>query len=110
MSEAREQYRALALSWAAASDDPDMANSLFREHHALYRSMRDSEAGRAAISGFLDDPVPAVRLLAATHSLTWDPERAEDVLERIENEGGVMAMDAKWTLRSHRNANLDLDW
>ena len=46
----------------------------------------------------LDDPVTPVRLLAATHSLQWEPDRAQLVLQEIEQEGNPYAVDAKWTL------------
>ena len=104
------RYRLLAVDWEAARDDPDEANRLFRQHHSLYKLMRTTAAGRAAILGLLDDPVAAVRLLAATHSLAWDEQRAARVLEELQDEGSPLAVDAKWTLRSYRNGKLDLDW
>src|SRR4051794_5562617 len=52
------------------------ANSVIRAHDSLYKKIRDSAAGREAIGGLLDDPVTAVRVLAATHSLTGEPGRA----------------------------------
>jgi hypothetical protein len=51
-----------------------------------------------------------VRLLAATHSLRLEPERAQLALEEIEQEGSLYAVDAKWTLRSYRSGKLNLDW
>jgi hypothetical protein len=106
----RTQYRNLAVEWDEARDDPPTANRLFDDLHRLYKDMRASEEGREAIAGLLDDPITAVRLAAATHSLGWEPERAVDVLEEIQKEGGLHAVTAKWTLRSYRNAKLDLDW
>ena len=106
----RSQYRAMAMDWDAACDDPQKANRLFKAHHAFYKTIRDSSAGREAISGLLDDPVTPVRLLAATHSLGWDPQRAQTVLEEIEREDNLFAVDAKWTLHSFRSGKLNLDW
>ena len=106
----RAKYRAVAVEWGEARDSPDQANRIFNAHHALYRRIRDSGAGREAITGLLDDPVTAVRVLAATHSLAWEPERAAQVLQGIEKESSVHAVDAKWTLRSYRNGKLNLDW
>jgi Domain of unknown function (DUF2019) len=106
----RTQYRTMAVDWDAAGDDATEANRLFKAHHALYKTIRGSPDGRQAISGLLDDPVTAVRLLAATHSLQWEPQRAQVVLEEIEHENNLYAVDAKWTLRSYRSGKLNLDW
>ena len=104
------EYRALAVEWGEARDRPDQANRIFKAHHALCKRIRDSAVGREAITGLLDDPVTAVRVLAATHSLTWEPGRAVRALQEIEQESSLYAVDAKWTLRSYRNGKLNLDW
>ena len=106
----RAEYRALAIEWGEARDSPDQANRIFKAHHDLYKTIRDSAAGREAITGLLDDAVTAVRVLAATHSLSWEPERAAHALQEIEKESSPYAVDAKWTLRSYRNGKLNLDW
>jgi hypothetical protein len=110
IDELRAEYRALAVEWGEARGNPERANRLLKAHHALYRQIRESAAGRKAITGLLDDPVTAVRVLAATHSLAWESSRAVRALEDIEQEDDLYAVDAKWTLRSHRNGKLDLDW
>jgi hypothetical protein len=84
VDELRNQYRDLVLAWETERDNPNKANKISRRHHAFYKSIRDSAEGRGAIVGLMGDPVTAVRLLAATHSLRWLPERAESVLEHIE--------------------------
>lgn len=106
----RAQYRDLAVDWDAARDNSDEANRIFKAHHALYKRLRDTPTGRRAIASLLDDPVTPVRLLAATHSLQWEPDRAQLVLREIEQEGNPYAVDAKWTLRSYRSGKLNLDW
>jgi hypothetical protein len=107
----RAQYRALVIDWDAAKGTPGKANQIFSTHHALYKRLRDWPAGREAITGLLDDPVTAARLVAATHSLRWEPERAQRVLEEIEQQpAGLYAVDAKWTLRPYRAGTLNLDW
>lgn len=106
----RAEYRSLAVAWGEARDSHEEANRIFRAHHALYKSIRSSAAGREAITGLLDDPVTAVRVLAATHSLAWEPDRAAKALQEIEQESSPYAVDAKWTLRSYRNDKLNLDW
>lgn len=110
MGDLATRYRQLALDWESARDNPDEANRIFREHHALYKQMRETEPGRSAISRLLADDSAAVRLLAATHSLTWDQQHAEEVLEQLEEGNGPLSIDAKWTLRSFRNGKLDLNW
>jgi hypothetical protein len=106
----RARYRALAVEWDEARNDPPTANRLFDALHALYKEARGSATGREAITSLLDDPLTAVRLAAATHSLGWDPDRAVAVLEEIEQQDDLRAVTAKWTLRSYRNGKLDLDW
>jgi hypothetical protein len=38
----RAKYRALAVEWGEAMDDPDRANRVFKAHHALYKKIRAS--------------------------------------------------------------------
>src|SRR5258708_7359292 len=106
----RSQYREMAVAWDEARDDPREANRIFDQLHVLYKSMRASAEGRSAIGSLVDDPITAIRLAAATHSLAWQPARAEQVLEEIEQEGNLHAVTAKWTLRSYRNGKLNLNW
>ena len=89
----RAEYRALAVEWGDARDSPDQVNRIFKAHHALCKRVRESAAGREAITGLLDDPVTAVRVLAATHSLAWEPSRAGRALQEIELKG-LYAVDA----------------
>jgi hypothetical protein len=107
----RAGYRALAIEWDAAQGSTQQANRAFSALHICYKRLRDSPAGRQATIGLLDDPATAVRLLAATHCLAWEPARAQQVLEGIEQDpaAGLYAVDAKWTLRTYRQGKLDLD-
>jgi hypothetical protein len=106
----RAKYRALVVKWDEARDAPKEANQLFDALHALYKELRKTEEGRLAIMGLLDDPITAVQLSAASHSLALQPELAVAVLEELEHGGSLYAVTAKWTLRSYRNGKLDLDW
>lgn len=110
VSALRDRYRKLVVEWGDARDEPKLANRRFDATHAFYKQLRESEAGRQAITSLLDDPITAVRLSAASHSLAWEPVRSTAVLEEIEQEGNLHAVTAKWTLRSFRNGKLDLDW
>lgn len=105
-----EEYRDTVVQWHSAFSDPPVANKLFRRAHALAKAIRQSPEGRAAIETLLDDPVTAVRLSAAADSLAWQSPRGEAALEAIERADGEYAFDAKWTLRSYRSGNLNLDW
>jgi hypothetical protein len=106
----RDQYRTLIVQWDEAQNHPTVANRLFDSIHTKYKQLRESDAGRRAITSLLADPVTAVRLLAAGHSLTWEPTRTANALEQIGHEGTLHAASAKWTLRSFREGKLNLDW
>lgn len=104
-------YERTAMRWGELQADASAANKVFRENHSIYKMLRDDEEGRLGISRLMGHESESVRLIAATNSLAWDPEGAITVLETIERESGnLLAVDAKWTLRSYRNGTLDLDW
>lgn len=106
----RAKYRVLVVEWDEARNSPKEANRLFDALHLLYKELRESEEGRRAITGLLEDPLVAVQLSAASHSLAFQPERAAVVLEALEQGGSLHAVTAKWTLRSYRSGKLNLDW
>lgn len=109
--EIRTKYRDLVLEWAAAEfDSPTKANQIFRKQHAFYKAIRDSEEGRQALTSLMGDPEPAVRCVAATHSLRFAPDTAQRVLEDLQQRNGPYAMDAKYTLISYHEGRLNLDW
>jgi hypothetical protein len=49
-------------------------------------------------------------LLAAAHTLGWEPADACAVLEAIQEGPGLHAVTAKYTLRSYRAGTLNQDW
>jgi len=104
------EYRRLAVEWDEARNTPEQANPLFDQLHACYKALRKSQVGCRAILSLLADPVTAVRLSAATHSLGTDPHRAIAVLEEIAAGPDLHAVTAKWTLRSFRAGTLNLHW
>jgi len=108
--EIAERYRELALEWASLRDYPKKANILFKKHHAYFKEIRGLPQGQRALRSLLDDAEVPVRLLAATHSLSFAATEAEGVLRQLERGEDVYAMDAKYTLISYRAGNLDLDW
>ncbi|AWB95813.1 hypothetical protein DCE93_09180 [Agromyces badenianii] len=104
------QYRDLLVQRSMESARPSVANKLFDRNHAIHKILRESDEGRRAISGLMDDDVDAVRLTAAVHTLQWDPVAAEHVLEDIEAGPGIVGFNAKWALRRYRAGKLNLDW
>jgi hypothetical protein len=109
-SELLDGYLETAERWDVLQSDADAANKVFEQNHAIYKRLRLSEEGRAGIAQLMTHPATGVRLLAATHSLGWAPDDAENVLEAIETSGGLHAVTAKYTLQSYRSGRLDLDW
>jgi hypothetical protein len=105
-----EAYEQTALRWGQLQSDSVKANGVLEENHSIYKSLRDHEEGRAAIARLMTNDSRSVRLLAATHSLAWEPEVATATLDAIEREGGLSGVTAKYTLRSYRAGQLNLDW
>jgi len=105
----QDVYRCQLVEWAESQGDPKQANRLFCENHELYESVRGSEEGRAAISGLLTNPIEAVCLVAATHSLAWDEVKAIAVLDDLQTHLNLCSVDAKYTLKVYRDGRLNLD-
>jgi hypothetical protein len=104
-------YRSTALAWDVMRNDSTKANLLFVQLHSIYKRLRDTQAGRDAISALMDDDNAGVRISAASHSLAWAPKKATAVLEGIEREGpGLYRTTARYTLKSFREGKLNLDW
>lgn len=109
-----DEYRCLILAWDKSQEEPKKsskkANRIWDEIHELYKQLRIDEAGRSLINDLLGDPIPVVRLVAATHVLPWAPERGRAVLSALQQGKDLYAFDAKWTLRSFDEGQLNLDW
>jgi uncharacterized protein DUF2019 len=104
-------YRSTAVAWGVVQSDSKKANELFTQLHGIFKSLRQQQAGRDSITALLNDREVAVRLMAASHALAWEPTRATSVLEAIEREGpGLYRTDAKYTLKSFREGKLNMDW
>ena len=104
-------YRSTALAWDLMRNNSAKANPLFVQLHSIYKRLRDTQAGRDAISALMDDDNVGVRISAASHSLAWAPKKATAVLEGIEREGpGLYRTTAKYTLKSFREGKLNFDW
>lgn len=107
-----KEYRDLLVTRAENSARPSVANRLWDQNHALYKLLRETPEGRAAIMELMDDPVLAVRLGAGVHSLAWDYDRAEAVLQAIMHDptASLNAVTAEYSLLGFNNGTLDLDW
>lgn len=82
------EYRNTAIAWDVMQKDSCKANPLFKRLHVIFKQLRHHPAGREAISALMSDATlsAGARLVAASHSLGWEPERAIAELERIERE------------------------
>ena len=72
--------------------------------------LRETSAGRRAISDLVDDPVPTVALWAAAHALFWDRERAASRLRDFVSAGGMGGFEARITLEEFEAGRLQHDW
>jgi hypothetical protein len=93
-------------------DNPRRWNRLVDQWRTERRTLAETDDGRAAIAGQMDDPRPAVRLWSAAAVLFWDPDRARPVLAEIRDS--PMAYDlhsitAKHTLLDFEAGTLDDD-
>jgi hypothetical protein len=105
------QYYETLIAHSENRPRPAKANRLFKKIHQLYKQLRESEEGRAAISALLTDQSVDVRLGAATHSLFWGREDAEAVLEEIAKMGDKdQRINATMVLMQFRAGHLNLDW
>ncbi len=84
-----------------------LVDQLQRHHLAL----RDSPAGRAAISKLMDDPRATVRTWSAGHALFWETVKARVTLESIRDaNGGLHSLNAKYTLTEFDRGRLHPTW
>lgn len=105
-----DQYRSTAIAWELMQGDAKKANPLFDRLHVIFKQLRAEPSGRDGIAALMDDPTTGVRLIAASHSLAWAPDKAVKVLEAIESDPGLHAVTAKYTLKAFREGTLNMDW
>ena len=106
------QYRELASTWGRAQDKPALANDLFDRLHAIAKVLRDSPRGREGLEMLCEDADIAVRLVAASETLSWDSAGGLRTLSAMEldADAGLHAVSAEYTLRAYSAGTLDLDW
>ncbi len=85
-------------------------NRLFNQAQALHLILRERPDGREGISALLASDVETVQMSAAAWSLSWDEARARQVLTELEAADGLVAVDAKWTLREFDRGRLNTTW
>lgn len=105
------EYRQTIVEWVELRSRPAKANRVFKKNHAIYKELRVTDEGRAAIQALLTNPIVRVRSLAATHMLVWAPDEAIPVLEDIAKVAkGEDYMAAVMVLTQFRAGELNLDW
>ena len=112
ISDLIDRYRRLLIEWWEIPHKPALANRLYLENRKIYRILCESESGRLAISELMRDPLVAVRLTAASQSLSWNPVEAERTLETIEQADNVgpAAFSAKYVLLGWRDGSFNPAW
>ena len=103
------QYRQGAIATGNVSD-PKKANKGAKQLHACYKILRESDEGRVALIGLMDDPEPSVRCWAAAECLQWKPDVARRVLESLRDSRGAFSFDAEMTLDEHDKGRLTFDY
>lgn len=85
-----------------ASQTNRAADLLFRARRRLI----SSESGRATLTRLMGHPDDSVRSWAATFSLEFAPDMAEQVLRSMVGGQGVLALEAEMTLKLWREGRL----
>jgi len=101
------QYREAAELTGHTS--PDFANQSAKKLHELYKQLRSTEEGRAAIETLLSDPSPHVRCWASAHALMWVPQLARHVLEELRDAKGRCSFDAEMILKQFDKGTLSFN-
>jgi hypothetical protein len=81
VTELLDRYRQAAA--ATATLDENEASRQAYQAHTYFKTLRETQEGRAGVSALMDDADSHVRRWAATHSLMWDRERAREVLSSL---------------------------
>ena len=89
--------------------DPKKANKGATQLHACYKTLRESEEGREALVGLMEDPEPSVRCWAAAQCLQWKPDVARRVLQALRDLQGPFSFDAEMTIEEYDKGRLTFD-
>lgn len=114
LAEWREQYRRelVEIDSIRLADDPGARrhNRHVNRMQQAYLVLSETAEGRAAISAFIDDPVPTVAAWASTQALFWDEARARARLEAFVEANQAHAFESRITLREFDAGRLKTDW
>jgi hypothetical protein len=115
VAELGREYHATLLAMDAervkTGGRPNHWNRLVDHLQEIHLQLRETPAGRAAITAFVADENVTVRQWSATFALGWEPESARAELERQANDPeGLTAFDAEMILEEFDAGRLDLDW
>ncbi|MCY3020706.1 MAG: hypothetical protein NTW87_16945 [Planctomycetota bacterium] len=108
IKELAERYRSAAIG--AANPDPKKANECYATVHACYKMLCASEGGRDAILSLMNDDEPGVRCAAASHSLQWRADVAQQVLEALRDSKGPFSFTSEMVLEEYRKGRLKFDY
>ena len=110
-----QRFHATLLAMDAArvevAGQPRNWNRLVDQLQWLDLQLRETDAGRAGISGFLQDDNVTVRQWAAAFALAWEPASARPELERqAANEPGLTGFNAKIALQEFDAGRTVFTW
>ena len=72
-----------------------------------YRELRQRGVqAQTALLPLLEHPDPSVRIWAASHTLEFEPEQAEPVLEKLAGEDSLQGFSGDMTLRVWKDGSL----
>ena len=92
---------------ATVAGDHKAANRNHDVLAAVYRELRARGASaQKTLLPLMQDPDDSVRCWAGSHCLEFAPEQAEPVLRALSESRGILAFNAKMTLREWRKGNL----
>lgn len=114
VAELAAKYRAALLEMdkqrIETGGRPRSWNRLVNRMQALHLRLRETAAGRDAITALIDDENPTVRSWSAVNSLAWAADTARPVRVAQANEQGLLGFEAQIALREFDAGRLDTGW
>ena len=105
-----EQFRNSAIK-AGDFSNSKAQNKAARKLQAIYKTLRQTEEGRAGLSALMSDSNAGVRLSAAARCLQWDPDQATSVLEALRMLNIFpISFEAEMTIEQFNKGNLSFDF
>lgn len=107
------EYRAILADMYAnrsMAEKPTKWNRLVDALQRVQLQLREVDAGRAGITALIEDDNYLVAMWSAGYALSWAPDMARPVLERMASTGGPGSLEAKYTLREFDAGRLTNTW